>query len=96
MIGQVFNNWLQKRNLWLILYMHTVIKHRRNRVHLPAVEELVVLERIELIARLGVCYESQAKDKDIALIWISELAGEMKTSISPEKAAVIQQLTTVS
>jgi hypothetical protein len=55
-------------------------------VHLPAVEEMVVLERIELIARLGVCYESQAKDKDIALIWISELAGEMKTSIAPEKA----------
>lgn len=76
--------------------MHTVVKHRRNRGHLPAVEELVVLERIELIARLGVCYESQAKDKDIALIWISELAGEMKTSINPEKAAVIQQLTTVS
>lgn len=65
-------------------------------MHLPAVEELVVLERIELIARLGVCYECQAKDKDIALIWISELAGEMKTNISPEKAAVIQQLTTVS
>jgi hypothetical protein len=44
----------------------------------------------------GVCYESQAKDKDIALIWISELAGEMKTNISPEKAAVIQQLATIS
>ncbi|MDW5510218.1 hypothetical protein [Serratia proteamaculans] len=65
-------------------------------MHLPAVEELVVLERIELIARLGVCYESQAKDKDIALIWISELAGEMKTNIIPEKAAVIKQLATIS
>lgn len=65
-------------------------------MHLPAVEELVVLERIELIARLGVCYESQAKDKDIALIWISELAGEMKTNIVPEKAAVIKQLATIS
>lgn len=65
-------------------------------MHLPAVEELVVLERIELIARLGVCYESQSKDKDIALIWISELVGEMKTNISPEKAAVIQQLATIS
>ncbi|CAI1769645.1 Uncharacterised protein [Serratia proteamaculans] len=65
-------------------------------MHLPAVEELVVLERIELIARLGVCYESQAKDKDIALIWISELAGEMKTNISPGKAAVTQQLATIS
>ena len=96
MIGLVFNNWLRKQNLWLILYMHTVIKHRRNRVHLPVVEELVVLERIELIARLGVCYESQAKDKDIALIWISELAGEMKTNIAPEKAAVIKQLATIS
>lgn len=49
-------------------------------MHLPAVEELVVLERIELIARLGVCYESQAKDKDIALIWISELAGEIRSN----------------
>lgn len=66
------------------------INHRRNRVHLPAAEEMVFLERIELIARLGGCYESQAKDKDIALIWISELAGEMKTSIAPEKAEVIR------
>ncbi|WP_256813943.1 MULTISPECIES: hypothetical protein [unclassified Serratia (in: enterobacteria)] len=65
-------------------------------MHLPAVEEMVVLERIELIARLGGCYESQAKDKDIALIWISELAGEMKTNISSEKAAAIQQLATIS
>jgi hypothetical protein len=64
-------------------------------VHLPAVEDVVILERIELIARLGVCYESQARDKEIALIWISELAGEMKSSISPEKATVIKQLTTV-
>lgn len=65
-------------------------------MHLPAAEEMVFLERIELIARLGVCYESQAKDKDIALIWISELAEEMKTSIAPEKAGVIRQLATVS
>lgn len=65
-------------------------------MHLPAVEELVVLERIELIARLGVCYECQAKDKDIALIWISELAGEMKTSISPEKADRVKQLATLA
>lgn len=63
-------------------------------MHLPAGEEMVVLERIEFIARLGVCYESQPKDKDIALIWISELAGEMKTSISPEKAAMVKQLAT--
>lgn len=47
---------------------------------MQAVDEVVVLERIELIARLGVCYESQAKDKDIALIWISELAGEISIS----------------
>ncbi|BEN60921.1 MULTISPECIES: hypothetical protein [Serratia] len=65
-------------------------------MHLPAAEEMVFLERIELIARLGVCYESQAKDKDIALIWISELAEEMKTNIDPEKAAVIKQLATIS
>ena len=36
------------------------------------------------------------KDKDIALIWISELAGEMKTSIAPEKAEVIRQLAAIS
>ncbi|WP_419246223.1 hypothetical protein [Serratia sp. NFX21] len=65
-------------------------------MHLPAVEEMVVLERIELIARLGVCYESQEKDKDIALIWISELAGEMKTNIAPEKAEVIKQLANIT
>ncbi|WP_223524486.1 hypothetical protein [Serratia ureilytica] len=58
--------------------------------------EVVVLERIELIARLGVCYESQAKDKDIALIWISELAGEMKTSIGPEKAELLKNFATIS
>ncbi|MBH2710488.1 hypothetical protein I5L07_09535 [Serratia marcescens] len=74
--------------------MHTVIKHRGERVQ--AVDEVVVLERIELIARLGVCYESQVKDKDIALIWISELAGEMKTSITPEKVEVIRQLAAIS
>jgi len=56
--------------------MHTVIKRRRERVQ--AVDEVVVLERIELIARLGVCYESQPKDKDIALVWISELASQVK------------------
>ncbi|HEJ9030767.1 hypothetical protein K7R09_03305 [Serratia ureilytica] len=56
--------------------MYTVIKHRRERVQ--AVDEVVVLERIELIARLGVCYESQPKDKDIALVWISELASQVK------------------
>ncbi|MBH2696231.1 hypothetical protein [Serratia ureilytica] len=55
-------------------------------------DEVVVLERIELIARLGVCYESEAKDKDIALIWILELAGEIKTSITPSKKEVIKPL----
>lgn len=73
--------------------MYTVIKHRRERVQ--AVDDVVVLERIELIARLGVCYESQAKDKDIALIWISELAGEMKTNIAPEKTGLIRRLVTL-
>lgn len=65
-------------------------------MHLPAVEKMVVLERIELIARLGTCYESQERDKEIALIWISELAGEMKTNMAPEKAAVIKKLATIS
>ncbi|WP_447877947.1 hypothetical protein [Serratia fonticola] len=53
-------------------------------MHLPAVEDVVILERIELIARLGVCYESQARDKEIALIWISELAKEMKNNVTAE------------
>lgn len=66
--------------------MHTVIKHRRERVQ--AVDEVVVLERIELIARLGVCYESQAKDKDIALIWISELAEIMRGNILVEDVSL--------
>ncbi|MBH3056970.1 hypothetical protein I5M82_15560 [Serratia marcescens] len=74
--------------------MHTVIKHRRERVQ--AVDEVVVLERIELIARLGVCYESQAKDKDIALIWISELAGEMRTNITPDSTSMIKKLAAIS
>ncbi|CAI0889190.1 hypothetical protein [Serratia proteamaculans] len=47
-------------------------------MQLQAVEEVVILERIELIARLGVCYESQVRDKDIALIWISEMVGDIK------------------
>ena len=59
-------------------------------MHLSAVEEMVVLERIELIARLGVCYESQAKDKDIALIWISELACEMRNQHRPVKSRSYQ------
>ncbi|MDT0205493.1 MULTISPECIES: hypothetical protein [Serratia] len=59
-------------------------------------DEVVVLERIELIARLGVCYESQAKDKDIALIWISELAGEMRTNITPDSTSMIKKLAAIS
>lgn len=59
-------------------------------------DKVVVLVRIELIARLGVCYESQVKDKDIALIWISELAAEMKTNITPEKVEMIGQLAAIS
>ncbi|HGW3589400.1 TPA: hypothetical protein ACNH39_002871 [Serratia marcescens] len=63
---------------------------------MQAVDEVVVLERIELIARLGVCYESQAKDKDIALIWISELAGEMRTNITPDSTSMIKKLAAIS
>ncbi|MEN4197914.1 hypothetical protein [Serratia marcescens] len=51
-------------------------------------DEVVVLERIELIARLGGCYESQAKDKDIALIWISELAEIMRGNILVEDVSL--------
>jgi len=65
--------------------MYTVFfEYRRSRVHLPVVEEAVILERIEFIARLGVCYESQARDKEIALIWISELAGNAKGTLAEQ------------
>ncbi len=63
---------------------------------MQAVDEVVVLERIELIARLGVCYESQAKDKDIALIWISELVEEIKNGASSknnQNASISQFIT---
>ncbi len=55
---------------------------------MQAVDEVVVLERIELIARLGGCYESQTKDKDIALIWISELAEIMRGNILVEDVSL--------
>ncbi|MBF6636208.1 hypothetical protein ITX54_05960 [Rouxiella silvae] len=38
-------------------------------------EEVVLLERINLIARLSSGCECQKNDKDIALIWIAELSG---------------------
>jgi hypothetical protein len=38
-------------------------------------EEMVTLERINLIARLSSGCECQKNDKDIALIWIAELSG---------------------
>lgn len=46
-----------------VLYMHTAIKHRRERVQ--AVDEVVVLERIELIARLGVVMRAKRKTKTL-------------------------------
>ncbi|WAT01027.1 hypothetical protein [Rouxiella chamberiensis] len=38
-------------------------------------EEVVTLERINLIARLSSSCDCQNNDKDIALIWIAELSG---------------------
>lgn len=38
-------------------------------------EEVVALERINLIARLSSGCDCQKNDKDIALIWIAELSG---------------------
>lgn len=43
--------------------MRTVIKHRRERVQ--AVDEVVVLERIELIARLGFVMRAKRKTKTL-------------------------------
>ncbi|CAM3608973.1 hypothetical protein BS639_18640 [Rouxiella silvae] len=44
-------------------------------------DEIVTLERINLIARLSSGCESQKNDKDIALIWIAELSGVSITEI---------------
>ncbi|MBC3211907.1 hypothetical protein [Serratia fonticola] len=61
-------------------------------MQLLALGEEIILERIEFIARLGRGEESQPKDKDIALIWISELAEEMKGNIASEKAEINRKI----
>ncbi|EKN3848295.1 hypothetical protein ACR2HU_001649 [Yersinia enterocolitica] len=39
---------------------------------------LVLLERIDLIARMSAGDEIKNRDREVALVWISELAGEAK------------------
>ncbi|EKS5907661.1 hypothetical protein QCA55_004574, partial [Salmonella enterica] len=36
------------------------------------------LERIELLAKIAHVYESDQREKTIALAWIGEIAGEMR------------------
>ncbi|EPQ1332402.1 hypothetical protein M8578_001444 [Serratia marcescens] len=59
-------------------------------MQLPELEEVVILERIELIARLGGCYESKPKDKDMALTWISELAEGIRNHRPSAQGKAIQ------
>ncbi|CNC28916.1 Uncharacterised protein [Yersinia pseudotuberculosis] len=39
---------------------------------------LVLLERIDLIARMSVSDDMKNRDREVALVWISELAEEAK------------------
>lgn len=42
------------------------------------------LERIELLAKISHVYESNQREKTIALAWIGELAGEVREMVKKE------------
>lgn len=42
------------------------------------------LERIELLAKIAHVYESNQREKTIALVWIGELAGEVREMVKKE------------
>ena len=42
------------------------------------------LERIELLAKIAHVYESNQREKTIALAWIGEIAGEMREIVRTE------------
>lgn len=42
------------------------------------------LERIELLAKIAHVYESNQREKTIALAWIGELAGEVREMVKKE------------
>ncbi|MDT7458915.1 hypothetical protein RQM46_03255 [Citrobacter koseri] len=42
------------------------------------------LERIELLAKIAHVYESDQREKTIALAWIGEIAGEMREMVRKE------------
>lgn len=42
------------------------------------------LERIELLAKIAHVYESNQREKTIALTWIGEIAGEMREMVRTE------------
>lgn len=50
-----------------------------------SLEEIVLLERIDLIARLTTCSESQNRDREIALVWIAELVKEARVEVKQAK-----------
>ncbi|HDW8042060.1 TPA: hypothetical protein RM800_002087 [Yersinia enterocolitica] len=50
-------------------------------------DELVLLERIDLIARLSAGEKSNIKDQEVALMWISELAEEIRYSYIKKEGA---------
>lgn len=59
------------------------------------------LERIELLAKIAHIYESNQREKTIALYWIGEIAGEMrekvsKTMKSPQKRGIIRRRESLS
>ncbi|MEY4476133.1 MAG: hypothetical protein RL248_1900 [Pseudomonadota bacterium] len=48
---------------------------------LVSLEKIVLLERIDLIARLTNGDERQQNDKEIALVWIAELVKEARAEV---------------
>ncbi|MDA5523755.1 hypothetical protein [Yersinia kristensenii] len=51
-----------------------------------SLEEIVLLERIDLIARLTTGDERQKNDKEIALVWIAELVKEARVEVKQAKS----------
>ncbi|WP_267248949.1 hypothetical protein [Yersinia sp. Marseille-Q5920] len=51
-----------------------------------SLEEIVLLERIDLIARLTTGSESQNRDREIALVWIAELVKEARVEVKQAKS----------
>ncbi|CNF96733.1 TPA: hypothetical protein ACPY4Y_000835 [Yersinia enterocolitica] len=50
---------------------------------------LVLLERIDLIARMSTSDEMKNRDREVALAWISELAEEAKEVFLEDKKRIV-------